>query len=55
MSSPAQRDCVNCAGRQATEVNEVALGSAYAKNQQKDMDAAEKKILKAAVEQFFDE
>ena len=33
----------------------ILLLSAYAKNQQEDMDAAEKKILKAAVEQFFEE
>ena len=33
----------------------ILLLSAYAKNQQADMDAAEKKILKAAVEQFFEE
>ena len=33
----------------------ILLLSAYAKNQQEDMDAAEKTILKAAVEQFFEE
>lgn len=31
----------------------ILLLSAYAKNQQEDMDAAEKKILKAAVKRFF--
>ena len=35
--------------------NVILLLSAYAKNRQADMDAAEKKILKAAVEQFFKE
>ena len=33
----------------------ILLLSAYAKNQQADMDAAEKKILKAAVKPFFKE
>ena len=33
----------------------ILLLSAYAKNQQEDMDAAEKKALKAAVEQYFGE
>ena len=33
----------------------ILLLSAYAKNQQEDMDAAEKKTLKTAVEQFFEE
>ena len=33
----------------------ILLLSAYAKNQQEDMDAAEKKILKAAVKRFFKE
>ena len=33
----------------------ILLLSAYAKNQQADMDAAEKKTLKAAVEQFLEE
>ena len=35
--------------------NLILLLSAYAKSQQQDMDVAEKKILKAAVEQFFEE
>ena len=35
--------------------NLILLLSAYAKSQQVDMDLAEKKILKAAVEQFFEE
>ena len=35
--------------------NLILLLSAYAKSQQEDMDVAEKKILKAAVEQFFEE
>ncbi len=33
----------------------ILLLSAYAKNQQADMDAAEKKMLKAAVDKFFAE
>ena len=33
----------------------ILLLSAYSKNQQQDMDAAEKKILRAAVEKFFEE
>ena len=33
----------------------ILLLSAYAKSQQGDMDAAEKKILRAAVEQFLEE
>ena len=33
----------------------ILLLSAYAKNQQEDMDAAEKKILKAAVKRFCEE
>jgi hypothetical protein len=33
----------------------ILLLSAYAKSQQKDMDAAEKKMLKAALAQYFEE
>ena len=33
----------------------ILLLSAYAKNQQEDMDAAEKKTLRTAVEQYFQE
>ena len=35
--------------------NLILLLSAYAKSQQEDMDVEEKKILKAALEQFFGE
>ncbi len=33
----------------------ILLFSAYAKNQQEDMDAAEKKMLKAVLEEYFEE
>lgn len=33
----------------------ILLLSAYAKNQQEDMDAAEKKALRAVIEQYFEE
>ena len=35
--------------------NLILLLAAYAKNRQEDLDAAEKKVLKAAVKQYFEE
>ena len=70
MLSQARRGCENCVGQWATEGSVVAVGlfiiamfleslilllSVYAKSNQVDMDAAEKKILSATVQQYFKE